>query len=160
MPATDKAGPLRRRSMDGLEAVSIVVAESDPETARRIQTAFRMIANEIEVLTTRQQVEDYIAGIKRFRGGWDVPDVLIVDVDMLGEHCPWTLKRMRQKAEGNRPIIVAVTGEPSTEESAELVDSVGIFGYVPKPLGATELMNMVHQIEGLALYLVRTPRER
>lgn len=153
-------GVRARREEDRVEAVDILIAESDPLEAKIVHGALdRLLNNRVTVLTDAEETLDYLLQ----RGGYAeerrAPDLIILDVDLIGDDCWEMLSGLRDRPGLEEAMIVVISSSASIAQAGRAEDA-GVNWYSGKPINLENLSRIIEDLEdlGIAVIRARVPR--
>lgn len=125
---------------------SILLVEDDPQDEMLILRVLKKahVANDIDVVRDGQQALDYLfcSGDYSFRGGFDLPAVIILDINLPRISGLDVLEKIR--GEGKTRLVPVVILTSSDEECDRLRGyECGANSFVRKPLDFTEFAETV-----------------
>lgn len=136
-----------------MEAVDILIADSDPNEAARVQHALRHIRNRLEVFTDPERAVDRLLQRGEFEDEQRAPDLILLDAELLGPGCYDLIKSYRG-AELKHSVIAVLEADPDLER-VERARKAGASAYTRKPLTLQSLAELLEDVEGIDLAAVR-----
>lgn len=146
--------PKARREGDRVEAVDILIAESDPVEADRVRDALRPVLNSVTVFHDGERAADYLLQRGEFAGERRTPDMILLDAELIGDGCWRLLKRLRSEPRYDDALIAVISSDPSLEK-AERAREAGVTWFVGKPVKIETLALLVEDLEDMGLAVIR-----
>lgn len=137
-------------------AIDIVVVDSDPLDAGRIQHALSSLINEVEVLLDRESATERFLSDRADEAavGQSPPDLLILDVGVMGGGTWSMIERLRERERFTDTAIVVVAGSPSADMVMQ-AEKAGADYFQVKPVSLVRLAELVASQQHLDLAVVR-----
>lgn len=137
-----------------MEAVDILICESDEHEARAIHRALRPILNRVTIVTTAKDAKDCLYRRGRWSDERRVPDLILLDADMVGTDCWELLCELTASGPFADSVFVVLSADPSMEK-AERARASGAEWFVGKPVRMDTLARITDSLEDMGLAVIR-----
>ncbi len=133
--------------MDTFKPVNMLLIEDDPGDQKLIKISLKnqKISNDIKIITCGEDALEYLENCKNEQPGCEMPDLILLDLNMPGMGGKEFLRRLRQdEVLGKIPVVILTTSDNDKDilESFQLQAS----GYIRKPIDIKDFIEIMDSL--------------
>lgn len=144
------------------KAVDVLMAVDGAEEARRAMDQFGHLLNRISVHAHAEDAVDRLFRRGKYRDEQRVPDLIILDSDLIGEECYKVMRQITDMEDYRDAVVVILASKRENArrlgEQARLAEEAGAEWIAAKPLTMRALADILEDIEGQGLLVGREVR--
>lgn len=137
-----------------VETVDILVGEGNSGSVNDIEAALRPLHNRVTVMSDPTELKDYLIDAARGEVEHRIPDLVILDRELLGDQCWPFIEDLQQEPLFNGTMLAIMTDE----RDKVIVDRAmraGVDWFIPKPLTIEHLADLISDMNHLHMAVVR-----